>query len=707
MGTVWAATHTVTQQRHALKFLRPRAMGQRHRFLREARAACAVDHPNVVKVQDIFELDDGMPVMVMELLEGESLQALLHRRRQLDAAELAHIMLPVVSAVGTAHAAGIVHRDLKPENIFLVHPSPGGSATTQGTMVKVLDFGIAKLMPTELSVPAPGDTQTGALLGTPHYMSPEQAGGERVDHRSDIWSLGIIAYEALSGVLPTRADSVGGVLKIVMTARIPPLRDAGLTLPTEIIDLVDRMLAETPQNRPQDLREVRDVLLRHVSEQVPDFGAPVPERSLSDMHETAPAIESTVAMADTVQATPDVILQASSTTAGTAHTAAPALQRSPQRSSRVPWIALAVLGVALCGGTVLWLGMGRERGEASTSGSRSKKEVVPKLGLEAIATYRNRPAQRADLVHSASFWESAANDFEKSLESGSATPRRKAELRFARGMSKLHRGKLAKAAAAFQKAASYAPEWALPHDGLAHALVLLGQNDEALAAAREAERLDPKWWGGAAALGHVYAKMNRLDDAIEAYNRALVKSEGNVALLAALAHTYHAARNDSQAKHYAAEALKRNGRMTAPLIIMAELALEREDGGSALANADRALAKSPRDIAALLARADALALLKRHDDALAAYRKFLEVLDEFGAIGAPEDRVALVRQHLQENELPPSRTSVASDERSRSVKTPTRSRGPKPAPRSRPPRSRPTKPSPSPARSRPPDNVYF
>jgi serine/threonine-protein kinase len=142
MGVVWAATHLRTQKTLALKLLRAAVAGDedtRRRLVREARAACAVQHPNVVAIHDVVELDDGSPVLVMDLLEGESLRDRLTREGVLSLPTLAAILLPVVSAVGAAHALGIVHRDLKPENVFLAR-EPGGRRG-----VRVLDFGIAKL----------------------------------------------------------------------------------------------------------------------------------------------------------------------------------------------------------------------------------------------------------------------------------------------------------------------------------------------------------------------------------------------------------------------------------------------------------------------------------------------------------------------------------------------------------------------------------
>jgi hypothetical protein len=272
MGLVWAATHLVTRRSLAVKFLLGPLNSKpemRERFLREARAAVAVDHPNVVEIFDVFELDDGTPVMVMALLKGETLEARLQREGTLSLEKVAEIMLPVVSAVGTAHSRGIVHRDLKPDNVFLA-----GEAT--GEVVKVLDFGIAKLVvheePTASGKPV---TAAGTMLGTLCYMSPEQAFGERdVDHRADIWAVGVMLYEALAGVLPVEGEHVGQVMKNLMTKTITPVESLAPSLPSDVASLIMRMLTREREGRPVDLREVFEILSRHTNVSVPAFGPP-------------------------------------------------------------------------------------------------------------------------------------------------------------------------------------------------------------------------------------------------------------------------------------------------------------------------------------------------------------------------------------------------------------------------------------------------
>jgi serine/threonine-protein kinase len=255
MGTVWSAVHAVTGARVALKLVHapPQASGAlRRRFMDEARAASAAMHPNVIRVHDVFELEDHTLVMVMDLLEGETLGARLAASAPLGVQETAAALRPVAEAVAAAHARGIVHRDLKPDNVFL--------AREDGEVVpKVLDFGIAKLADPERD----GVTATGVTLGTPCYMAPEQGFGERdIDGRADVWALGVVLYQCLSGIRPLEADNLGQFLKRLMTTAIVPLGELEPDLPADLGDLSNRMLARVRDDRPS-LDEVIEVLRRH------------------------------------------------------------------------------------------------------------------------------------------------------------------------------------------------------------------------------------------------------------------------------------------------------------------------------------------------------------------------------------------------------------------------------------------------------------
>ncbi|WP_437530602.1 protein kinase [Sorangium sp. So ce726] len=311
MGVIWAATHLANGERVALKLLRPGTTedaSTRRRLVREARAAAAVDHPNVPSIHDVLELDNGTPFLVMDLLEGESLRDKLLREAQIPLPELSRILLPVISAVGTAHALGIVHRDLKPDNIFLLTPdaaaprgSPGtahaaeerpsgapahGStdspeAAQHDARVRVLDFGIAKVTAAHGETSwSWGRTGSGEMLGTPYYMSPEQILGEHdVDHRADIWSLGVILYECLTSVRPTEAENMGKVMKRVLTGSIQPIGESAPTLPADVAAMIDRMLSPDRAQRPADLREVGALLERYAAVALRPFGPPAAPRA--------------------------------------------------------------------------------------------------------------------------------------------------------------------------------------------------------------------------------------------------------------------------------------------------------------------------------------------------------------------------------------------------------------------------------------------
>jgi serine/threonine-protein kinase len=271
MGVVWAATHTITRRGVAMKFLKGPAHARpelRRRFLREARAAATVQHPSVVEVHDVFELDDETPVMVMDLLVGETLAQRMASQGPLSIHQTASILLPVVSAVGTAHSRGVVHRDLKPENIFLAENEEGE------TEIKVLDFGIAKLANVEgEAVNQSQLTGTGSMLGTPCYSAPEQLFGEKIiDHRADIWALGVVLYECLSNQLPVYGENLGQILKMLTSGEILPLERLAPQLPADVLTLVGRMLSRPLDQRPKDMREVLEVLQRYSNLSVRAFG---------------------------------------------------------------------------------------------------------------------------------------------------------------------------------------------------------------------------------------------------------------------------------------------------------------------------------------------------------------------------------------------------------------------------------------------------
>jgi serine/threonine protein kinase len=259
MGMVYRATHLLIDRPVAVKVLSQRFVGDetaQQRFRREARASGRVQHPNAVTVNDFGATEDGWLYIVMELLEGQTLRDLLAREAPLDPARSVSFMLQASAAVGAAHDAGLIHRDLKPANIF-IEQRPNFAA-----VVKVLDFGVAKFAVEEHDDDYKTLTQVGAIIGTPRYMSPEQCSGAApLTPASDVYSLGIILYEMLTGAVPFSAETPLAVaLKHVSEAPVPP-REVVATIPEELERAVLHALAKEPRARPADANEFRRELL--------------------------------------------------------------------------------------------------------------------------------------------------------------------------------------------------------------------------------------------------------------------------------------------------------------------------------------------------------------------------------------------------------------------------------------------------------------
>jgi serine/threonine protein kinase len=259
MGSVWQGRHASLGTRVAIKFVDPehaQSHEARSRFVTEARAAATIQSRHAIQIYDHGVTEDGRPFIVMELLAGEPLDRRIQRVVRMPLGDVARILGQVCRALQRAHDAGIVHRDLKPENIFLVR-SPDDDEET----AKVLDFGIAKIMAAPGALAATSSTKTGAVLGTPYYMSPEQARGLRtIDHRTDLWSLGVIAYKCLTGVLPFEGQSVGDLLVNICTSPVPTPSMAVPALPKAFDAWFFRALEREPDRRFSQASELASAL---------------------------------------------------------------------------------------------------------------------------------------------------------------------------------------------------------------------------------------------------------------------------------------------------------------------------------------------------------------------------------------------------------------------------------------------------------------
>jgi eukaryotic-like serine/threonine-protein kinase len=368
MGSVWYAEHLVLSSPVAVKLLEledQSSAAALPRFLREAQMAASLRSPHVVQILD-YGVDEQTPYIVMELLVGESLAVRLRRVTRLSPRETSAVVTQIARAVGRAHDAGIVHRDLKPANVFVVRDA-------DVEVVKVLDFGIAKAQAS-----TDGNTRSGTFLGTPLYASPEQTQGARaLDHRTDVWSLGVIAFECLLGLRPFGGDTFGAIVLAVCVKPLPVPSTCG-AVPLGFDDWFAQACARDPDQRFSSVRQAAEALAKLCAgELVADLGST--HNVAREAHERA----SSMAHAATA---PE--LDESNAT----HRAA-SISREPELPSergRARWRWAAALGLmssALTG--VLFLSRSSEAPRATT---------VTSLGAPAPVVEAEPPASRAPAV---------------------------------------------------------------------------------------------------------------------------------------------------------------------------------------------------------------------------------------------------------------------------------------------------------------------
>ena len=274
MGRVFVAEHIRLGRQVALKVLRSEFSGNREavrRFFAEARAVNRINHENIIEVSDFIEDANGASFYIMELLKGMDLRAFEDQEGRLPLDRALRIALQICGGLAAAHDAGIIHRDLKPDNVFLIER--GG----RKDFVKLLDFGVAKLMNAALDEASTFKSAAGIVVGTPDYMSPEQALGQAVDHRTDIYSLGVILFEMVVGQRPFRAESAREIMVQHLVTQPPRpskvMAVATSTLPDGLEELVLDCLQKEPRDRPQSVRDV-EKRLRKILVDLPFAAAP-------------------------------------------------------------------------------------------------------------------------------------------------------------------------------------------------------------------------------------------------------------------------------------------------------------------------------------------------------------------------------------------------------------------------------------------------
>jgi len=361
MGAVYMGTHVKLRKRIAIKVLNPQLSSgpMVERFHREAITASQIGHEGIAQVTDIGTSSEGEPFLVMEYLEGESLASRLRTSGPLAIEDACELGCSILSPLAAAHRAGIVHRDLKPDNVYLVRQS-------RGEMVKLLDFGISRDAGLESEFRL---TTTGLVLGTPYYMSPEQARGEsNITPAADLYAFGVILYEMLIGDVPIRAENYNQLMYRVMMGDYIKPRERRPDLPEALDQIIVQAMAQAPEQRPASAAELEQALLaycrptfrEHLSGRMSAPGVP----RLTPPPVNGYATGGGLARSGTGRNT--------ASTAGTDHTVmaratgsqVAAVSReaprpsSPPRRSRLPWIAGALIGLAGIAGAVVVLGRG-------------------------------------------------------------------------------------------------------------------------------------------------------------------------------------------------------------------------------------------------------------------------------------------------------------------------------------------------------------
>jgi len=382
MGSVWRATNLQLEAPVAIKLLRPgQNSGELVERLRiEARAAAKLVHPGIVRMFDIGESETGEPFIVMELLNGESLSDLL-RRGPLSAADALKLLLPIAEALALAHSRGVVHRDLKPDNIFV-------SCEGESLQPKLLDFGIAKV--TSSAVAVVGHlTQSGTLLGSPDYMSPEQAyGSDDIDHRSDLWSFCVVLYEAIAGKMPFEGANCHALLRSIIEQPPLPLANAD----AKLWSLLERGLAKARAERPACMSELGRGLAEWLTGQgvhEDATGASVETKWLSRAPEpVALTTPRTTAVGETPESHRAAPEGGDATLVSVVH---PAPRLSSEAPAALPvrrraWGALLTATAALAlAGSVAW------SSRASWDGATAHVDIAPKLAAHPQAAAAESP----------------------------------------------------------------------------------------------------------------------------------------------------------------------------------------------------------------------------------------------------------------------------------------------------------------------------
>ena len=394
MGEVFLARHRILGRLSAVKVLRSEITAHPEftaRFLNEARAIAAIEHPGVVQIFDCDVLEDGRAYIAMEYLHGLNLRDTLALEPPLrqDIARCSALIGELALGLHAAHIREIIHRDIKPENMFLVRRVED----VHRLQAKVLDFGIAKLLS---SGPLAQQTASGQLLGTPQYMSPEQCRGERtMDRRSDIYSLGCVAFEVFTGRPVFEADSVPELLFLHTTTPAPAIATVGVQLPSDLASLIDQMLAKDPSQRPTSMRRVAEAIAAQLGVALDGFASLMqapPRFPQQELHR--------VTLAEAAPRDPKIQRQ-NATTAGGAFGRDETRMPGSTTMWNLSWVAWVLFAVLLSSIVLSLRGSHTTQRISSPPQARAKSsaeplvKVAPPKAHKAIPTERRKPDRDA------------------------------------------------------------------------------------------------------------------------------------------------------------------------------------------------------------------------------------------------------------------------------------------------------------------------
>ena len=526
MGSVYRAYRLLIGDEVAIKILHAQHSTEpqaTERFRREAQAAARLKHPNAVSVYDFGVTSDGLLYLVMELVEGNSLRHIIKHQGPLTPSAVSEVISQACAALQVAHQQHIVHRDLKPDNIIV-------NVTITGLRVKVLDFGIAKLR----DIAASNLTQTGSVMGTPHYMSPEQCLGEEIDSRSDLYSLGIVMYEMLAGVVPFNSPTSTAVVVQHVNKEPPSLRSINLSITPAVERVVLHALAKRREDRPQTADALSRELVAAVSQGQPSSASvaavpPAPQSSLDSQ----------------LGLTPTMVMK-SPASGGTpvyfspAHGIAPAVSSQsssvPRRSKAVPVLA-GVTALSILAGVVavyfIFFSFSAKRAildeirkgnlvkpegnsaydlflkhQGKDLNATDKEEIAgtaqPKLEQRGDQIFTNL---KQDQTESEVEW-SEANRIYAWLNELRPSPVFESKVYFSQASSAFARKDYNGAIAGYQRASKLQPNWALVLNRMGRCYLNLKDKGSAREYYRQATVAEPAWISPWVNLGAVCLELN-------------------------------------------------------------------------------------------------------------------------------------------------------------------------------------------------------